>query len=399
MKNKYYRIGPEFYKSVEVPGIYGEKNLKIIKWNRQTIIDDHGKDFLEGIKKYDGFTVVPSHKEYQQVIGDFYNKYHPLTHKVLPHNLSKIEVTLSFLAHVFGEQLEIGLDYLGILWHQPTHILPILCLVSEERSTGKTTFLNWLKSIFEDNMTLNNNEDLRSRFNSDWTNKLIVAEDEVLLDKKEDSERLKNLSTAKNYKTESKGKDKIETQFFGKFILCSNNESNFILIDENEIRYWVRKVPKLENSNPKLFEKLKDEIPYFIDLLEKRKISSPNKTRMWFTRDQIATEALKKLVKGTKLSIEKELIFLLEEMFDDYETEEICLSFNDLSEIFNKSRVRITRKDVRRIVLDKWNITPENSSYKMYYKTLKPGSGEWEVEFENKKGRFYRFNRDLIKTV
>ena len=56
-------------------------------------------------------------------------------------------------------------------------------------------------------MTINNNEDFRSRFNSDWASKLIIAVDEVLLDKREDSERLKNLSTAKSYKTEAKGKD------------------------------------------------------------------------------------------------------------------------------------------------------------------------------------------------
>lgn len=399
MVNKYYRIGPEFFKSVEVPGIHGEINQRIIKWNRQTIIDDHGKGFLEDIKKYDGFTVVPSHTEFKQVIGEFYNKYHPLSHKIFPHNKSKIENTLGFLKHVFGEQLEIGLDYLSVLWHHPTHILPILCLVSTERNTGKTTFLNWLKSIFEVNMTLNNNEDLRSRFNSDWTNKLIVAVDEVLLDRKEDAERLKNLSTAKNYKTESKGKDKIETQFFGKFILCSNNESNFILIDENEIRYWVRKVPKLDNINSKLSESLEFEIPYFIDFLSKRKISNPKKTRMWFTRTQIETDALKKLVRGTKLSIEKELIFLLEDLFEDFETDEICLSFSDLSEIFNNSRIRITRKDIRRIVVEKWEISTENSSYKMYYKAINPGTGEWEVEYENKKGRFYRFNKDFIKNV
>lgn len=399
MKKEYKRIGPDFYKNVEMPGIHGEKNSKIIKWNRQTIIDDHGKDYLEEIEKYDGFTVVPSHTNYRQVIGEFYNKYHGLSHKQIKHDTSKIRITIEFLTHIYGDQLEIGLDYLGILWHYPTQILPILCLVSEERSTGKTTYLNWMKAVFLENMTLNNNEDLRSRFNSDWTNKLIVAVDEVLLDRKEDSERLKNLSTAKNYKTESKGKDKVENQFFGKFILCSNNESNFILIDENEIRYWVRKIPRIQNSKPKLYEKLIAEIPYFLDFINTRKLSTPNKTRMWFTKDQIDTEALKRLVKGTKLSIEKELIFLLEEMFDDFETDEICLSFNELSDIFNRSKIRLTRKDIRRIVIKKWNINTENSSYKWYYKTINPVSREWEIDCENRKGRFYRFNREFIKKV
>ena len=47
------------------------------------------------------------------------------------------------------------------------------------------------------------------------------------------SERIKNLSTAKTQKAEAKGKDKVEGDFFGKFILCSNNEDNFIKIDIN----------------------------------------------------------------------------------------------------------------------------------------------------------------------
>jgi hypothetical protein len=56
-------------------------------------------------------------------------------------------------------------------------------------------------------MTYNKNEDFRSQFNSDWASKLIIAVDEVLLDKVEDSERIKNLSTARTFKTEAKGKD------------------------------------------------------------------------------------------------------------------------------------------------------------------------------------------------
>ena len=126
--------------------------------------------------------------------------------------------------HIFGEQYEYGLDYLQLLYLRPTQKLPILLLVSEERNTGKTTFLNFLKSVFEDNATFNTNEDFRSKFNSDWAGKLLVMVDEALLTRREDSERLKNLSTAKTYKAEAKGKDRDEINFFAKFVMCSNNE-------------------------------------------------------------------------------------------------------------------------------------------------------------------------------
>ena len=43
--------------------------------------------------------------------------------------------------------------------------------------------------------------------------------DEVLLNRREDSERLKNLSTTLSYKVEAKGKDRDEIAFFAKFVL------------------------------------------------------------------------------------------------------------------------------------------------------------------------------------
>jgi len=78
------------------------------------------------------------------------------------------------------------------------------CLVSKERETGKATFLNWLKAIYQNNMTCNKNEDFRSQFNSDWASKLIIAVDEVLPDKVEDNKRIKNLSTTRTFKTDAK---------------------------------------------------------------------------------------------------------------------------------------------------------------------------------------------------
>ena len=83
-------------------------------------------------------------------------------------------------------------------------------------------------------MTVNTNEDFRSNFNSEWASKLIVATDEVLLNRREDSERFKTLSTARTFKLEAKGKDRLEIEFFAKFVLCSNNEDNPVIIDQGK---------------------------------------------------------------------------------------------------------------------------------------------------------------------
>lgn len=192
----YIRIGTDYYKKGLVPLYSGDTSSVLLKWKKSEIITDEGKDALDDIKRYDGFCLIPSHDNYKREISNFYNKYEEINTKPIEGSFAKTE---KFLKHIFGDQYDLGIDYLTILWQQPTQILPILCLVSEERKTGKTTFLNWLKLIFQGNMTINKNEDFRSRFNSDWSDKLIVAVDEVLLDKKEDSERIKNLSTSVSY--------------------------------------------------------------------------------------------------------------------------------------------------------------------------------------------------------
>ena len=170
--DQYIRVGTDYYRSVEIP-LTIDTIKGMIRWNRQTVIDDFGKDALLRIMKYKGFCTIPSHIAYQREVRGFYNKYHELSYQ------STIEGSFEhidkFLHHIFGDQYLIGLDYLTLIWRKPTQILPVLCLVSIERNTGKTTFLNLLKMIFENNMTVNTNEDFRSRFNSEWAGKCIVA--------------------------------------------------------------------------------------------------------------------------------------------------------------------------------------------------------------------------------
>ena len=119
-------------------------------------------------------------------------------------------------------------------------------------------------------MTINSNEDFRSNFNAEWAHKLLIGVDETFLDRKEDSERIKSLSTSKYYKIEAKGQDRQEIEFFGKFVLRRNNEDNFIQIDPGEIRYWIRRLPPLQQDNKGLLAELRGEIPFFIHYLVER---------------------------------------------------------------------------------------------------------------------------------
>jgi len=335
---------------------------------------------------------MPSHTDYKQQVMNFYNKYEKVEHKFIRGEFKETEM---FLRHIFGDQYELGLDYLTILWRNPVQIIPILCLVSGERKTGKTTFLNWLKLVFQGNMTINKNEDFRSRFNSDWSDKLIISVDEVLLDRREDSERIKNLSTATSYKTESKGVDKKEGYFFGKFILCSNNEENFIIVDKQEIRYWVIKVSSLQDSdeNPDLLTDLETELPCFMDFLSNRDIVTKKKTRMWFTKEQIYTPALSKLVKGNKTYLNKEIEELLIDDFIMFEKEELKYSLSDLVDKLLKSNIRISTFKVSEVLKEHFGLKSKNGSYAKYHLSINPDNKNNFVESIYKKGRYFIFSR------
>ncbi len=269
-KEEFIRVGTTLYKLVNQPRMNGGYAKKRIVWNNETLRQDYGKDYIGSVPKYDGFCTVPEHVRYQPVIGKFLNLYEPIDHRPEEGGFSHIQ---SLVRHIFGEQYELGMDYLQLLYLQPVQKLPILLLVSEERNTGKSTFLNFLKALFQNNVTFNTNEDFRSQFNSDWTGKLLILVDEVLLNRREDSERLKNLSITLSYKVEAKGKDRDEIAFFAKFVLCSNNEYLPVIIDAGETRYWVRKIDCLQSDDTDFLQKLKDEIPAFLHFLQRRNLS------------------------------------------------------------------------------------------------------------------------------
>lgn len=213
------------------------------------------------------------------------------------------------------------------------------------------------------------------------------------------SERIKNLSTAISYKTEAKGLDKVETEFYGKFILCSNNEENFIAVEEEEIRYWVRKVPSINDNleDPDLISKLKSELPGFMYFINNRNIESPKKSRMWFSKNQIYTEALSKLLLGNKSNVYKEIQEILTEDFIKFEVEELKYSLGDLIEKLNANNTRVSSQYVSKILKKDFGCDSVNGSYLKYFLTIIPGKNEYSVESSSYKGRYFTFYKKDFK--
>ena len=363
MKEKYIRIGTSLYKVVLRPLISGDFIEEKILWSYETLRQDYGKNNLPEIEKYDGFCIIPDHVNYQRVHGTYLNQYEPISRVPCQGELSHIR---SFLEHIFGEQIELGLDYLQILYTRPTQMLPILLLVSNERNTGKTTFLRFLKMIFGKNATFNTNEDFRSQFNADWAHRLLVLVDELLLNKMEDTEKIKNLSTAGDYKIEAKGKDRREIEFFAKFVLCANNEKNPIIIPKEEVRFWVRKINPVEKDNINLRQQMSAEIPHFLYFLQHRKLSTQNESRMWFNPSDLETPALQKIKKYNTNKIE--MAMYCGDIMERLKQDKILCCPKDFIDELRNIGLRADITQIRSILKDSWSIHSEkNGEYTFYH--------------------------------
>jgi hypothetical protein len=357
---QYIRVGTTLYKIVRRPLMSGDFIEERRVWNYETLRQDHSKDFISRIEKYDGFCSVPNHLNYQRSIGTFLNQYEPINY--LP-ALGNCPLILNFLRHIFGEQLEMGLDYLQLLYTKPLIRLPILLLVSNERNTGKTTFLNFLKAIFAGNMTFNTNEDFHSQFNSDWAHKLIVGVDEALLDRREDSERIKNLSTAISYKAEAKGKDRYEIDFFAKFVLCSNNETCPIIVEKGETRYWVRKIQVIGKKDTEMSDNLKKEIPQFLYLLLNRELSTRKESRMWFKHELLMTDALRKIINHNRGKVENEIFSIISDLMQIKQMDEYLFSVHNMLDMLKRNSIQAEAGHIRKILQDKWKLQPKPPTY------------------------------------
>ena len=394
-KEEYIRVGTTLYKVVNQPRINGGHTKKRVVWNNETLRQDYGKNYMASVPKYDGFCTVPDHLNYRQVIDGFLNLYEPIGHKPQEGDFTHIQ---SLVWHIFGEQYEMGMDYLQLLYLQPIQKLPILLLVSEERNTGKSTFLNFLKALFENNVTFNTNEDFRSQFNSDWAGKLLIMVDEVLLNRREDSERLKNLSTTLAYKVEAKGKDRSEIAFFAKFVLCSNNEHLPILIDAGETRYRVRKIERLQSDDTNFLQKLKDEIPAFLYFLAHRKLSTEQESRMWFSPKLTYTAALQKIIRSNRNRVEIEMSELLLDIMESMNVESVSFCMGDLILLLLYSQVKVEKYQVRKVIQESWKLTPAPNS--LTYTTYEIAvSRECHYAPTRKIGRLYTITKEQLAVI
>lgn len=293
------------------------------KFSHERLAQKYGKEFLLDLDEVDGFTTEPDNSHYEPIVEvhknaqvfKYFNMYQPLIHQP---KTGKIDVTLKYLQHVFpdkdipaGENKSVNfhtlaLDWLTILFRHPKQFLPVIGLISKAQQTGKTTFMDWLQIIYGTNAVLTTMEDYLSKFNSHTSFKLLICIDEfqeAALEKHTAKNKFKNQATAKNMSVEYKGIDKQTIPNYAKVVFATNSEKPLNLEEEDVNRFWIHPVQTIKKSDrdPHLLDKMKREIPAFLDYLSNRKIAYPKVSRMWFDPELFKTDYFMSVVDNSRL--------------------------------------------------------------------------------------------------
>ena len=320
----YMRIGIKFFKKIVTANPrYNTTQLEYAKWEQSLIKEDYKMfpSFIDHIAKYDGFTVVPNYQNYKESIEvieplyKIYSKLYNLT-KPLPFVPKKGEFPTiqAFITHIFaneksdwnndriGDPLTIIKDCYRIKLQKPMEMLPVICLVSKEQESGKSTILKFNKDLFGDNAVIIGNEHLKVNFNTTYADKQVVGIDEnfVTIEEKTIKEKIKKLATDDEILYHPKGIDPSPLSWFGWLFLCSNDENDFMPLETSDRRFWVIKVKTPTQRDPDLRKKMMEEIPAFLYYMFNTEIHHPKKTRMWFETNHIITEQMLKIASRTR---------------------------------------------------------------------------------------------------
>jgi len=405
--SNYIRVGNDYYLKGYTISSKKEKIPELKLWKISLIKQDyyHVRNFINMIPKYISFTNVPDNTEnYLNVIEGCYNLYEKIKDNPIEGNCEK---TLDFLKGIFQDKIIMALDYLSILYKIPTQNLPVICLVSKEQKTGKTTFLKWLCAIYGNNAIILGNEDFSGNFNSHYASKLIIGIDESFIEKRLIKEKIKRLTTDNRINLEAKGKDIVRMDFIGKFILCSNNEDNFINMDDSDNRFFVVKLNKIEKENPFLLDEINNEIAAFLHFIKTRRIENEFKSRLWFSPEVYRTAALENIIKHSRSKVEKELIYWFNDIFSYIEENEINVTPKLLAKQIESSMrgyPMSLKTEIENILKKNWNLSHIGKNGRFRFPTLEKSfksnnEYEYEIRWENDNGKYYSVTRKLIDNL
>lgn len=429
--SQFIRIMKDYYMRASMPTTTSFVKNTLIPTDKDSI-----REKFKGIKKekvnqiihdisfYDGFFNEPGHLEFKQFIPitsadgfetRWYNKYMPLTHKPSKHNvtLDNIPLSYNFIKHIFGtkeieykgkiiHEYDLGFDYLKLLYLKPKQMLPILSLVSREQKTGKTIFWRWMVAIFQQNAKIIPPEMLTGNFTEYFMNSLLAIIDEALFNKRETMERVKSLTTNDSNMVNGKHTKEIEVQTYLKVGLSSNNVDDFAILTAADKRFWVIEIPVITPENqiidffPKLCEEIPDLLAYLIQI---DYTTDKDDDRMYFAEWIRNTEALQRVIEGSKPGKEK----LITETIKDYMSNsgklEVHLGKTDIRDLSHERNLELGT--ITWVLETKMQKKAVGYSRHYTYYDFRIGENEFSsdtVVEQRRKTNYYTFNAiDLFK--
>ena len=394
-KVPYIRVGTDYFCLFSKPDRYGINRTTIKPWKKEEIKSDHGPGALKVVHRYKDFIIHPDNIDYQQTVNECFNLYAPFPHTPYSGSVTAedIPVTLNFLQHIFGDQFSQGMTYMKCLYEHPTLPLPVLCLVSAERQTGKTTFNNYINILFGDNFVLINPEDLVSSFNASYATKNIICIDETVIDKTHSIEKLKSIATAKTINVNQKHVSNYAVPFFGKVIISTNKEVDFIKIDQEEIRFWIRKIRTIANINTNIEQDLIAEIPKFLTYLLSLPAIDTSRSRMVLTADEIYNKELETVKEESQSSLYKELYILFSEFFNKEHLAEDCYCTpNDIKLRWFSNNHSVSASYIKKVIMYEFKLKNDLCRYV-------PFCGDPMTKVVGRPFRFERSMFDAIRDV
>lgn len=382
----YLRVKCDYFKFVTLYDRYDTPFKSIAGWKKEEIKQDNGTTIFANIPRFDGFVMNPDNKNFKQVYRGCFNLYSKFPHTSYPEVVNETDIpnSISLIKRVFGEQLEQGLIYLKVLYEYPKQILPILTLISEDRGTGKTTFINWIQMLFGENAVQISPESLTQDHNTIYAHKNIILIDEAFAEKKGTVEKIKHITTAEYITVNPKFVQQYSIPFYGKIILCTNKEKDFAQIDLKEIRFWVRKLSVITELNTRIEDDLKTEIPKFLKYLEQLPTPDFTKSRMVFTPAEIATKELDYIKEESKSWLRKAIEIKVGEFFDGNEMEYFEATISDIKERWFSHNSKAEADYISKVLREEMKMNPSPKA-KKYSKFDSGGPGV--------SGRPYRFER------
>ena len=339
------RVGNDVLELITIPDTLGRPHTTLVGRTREVIKERYGNSTLTQAPYYDALAVVPSHTDYKRVVGNCWNIYNRL--EIEP---SKGEHPMwdMLMKRIFGEQEALGWDYLTLLYRNPTQVLPVLCLVSPENHTGKSSFGNALSYLFGANVGFYTQDDLNSTFNG-WIKSLVAVFEEIS-DAKKTLNKIKAMSTAKKATINEKYKPQVDFEPFVKLVILSNNAETLIKATEFDVRYWIRRLNPLtaEEYIPKFDARLQAETPAVLYTLATRQMATPDKSRMWFSHDAIKTDALAVVVENSLSDLAKTIKEWIAETSASNGGLEFGFSAKDLSVEIRETNLRAISDALRK---------------------------------------------------